>query len=145
MYGGARIVKRKLRILLSIQLVIILLLVSACEKNNSNDDMEREFNVLYLEIVKKVDYEDTQGSIKSLQSSDSKEKIAQLKAILVNLENYFEDDKKEEYEIYVKEYNGLEFLSSLNGTWDQLSVDERRRIYAEVEIIELSRKIKTKN
>lgn len=106
------------------------------------DNEERQFNKLYLEIVNNIDYNDTQGSIKILQSNENKAKIEQLKILLDSMENYLKKEKKKVYDVYLKQYTGIKFLSDIEKEWKDMSVDERSRATTEIGIIELSKMIK---
>jgi len=123
-------------------LISIALLSNACRASENYDNEERQFNKLYLEIVNNIDYNDTQGSIKILQSTENKAKIEQLKILLDSMENYLRKEKKEVYDVYLKQYTGIEFLSDIEKEWKDMSVDERSRATTEIGIIELSKTIK---
>ena len=94
-------------------LISVALLSNACRARENYDNEERQFNKLYLEIANNIDYNDTQGSIKILQSTENKAKIEQLKILLDSMENYLIKEKKEVYDVYLKQYSGLKFLSDL--------------------------------
>ncbi len=125
-----------------IALILVALLTNACSASENYDNDERQFNKLYLEIVNNIDYNDTQSSIKALQSTENKAKIEELKILLDNMENYLIKEKKEVYNVYLKQYMSLKFLSELKKEWKDMSVDERSRATTEIGIIELSKMIK---
>ena len=128
---------------LVIVLISAVVLSSACKASENYDEKEREFNLLYLEIVNKVDYTDTQGSIKAIQTSENEAKIDQLKAMLDSMERYLKKEKEGAYEVYLEEYKGLVFLFELRKEWGEMSIDDRSRAYTEIGIIASARRNKT--
>jgi hypothetical protein len=137
------IVNRRAKLILMIVLISVTLLANACKTSENYDDKERQFNKLYLEIVDNIDYNDTQGSIRILQTNENKVKIGKLEILLDSMEDYLVKEKKQVYDVYLEQYVGLKFLSELKKEWRDMSIDERSKATTEIGLIELSKMNKT--
>jgi len=137
------IVNKNAKLFLVVVLIAIVLLANACKANDNYDDCERQFNILYLEIANNISYNDTQGAIRTLQAPEAKAKIDQLGIILDNMEEYLIKEKKQVYDVYLEQYLGLKFISESKKNWNDMSVDERRKVKTEIGLIELSKSNKT--
>ena len=95
-----------------------------------------DFYDTFLSVGADINIENTYGSIEKLQSKKNEENIQKMGKLLSDMSNKVPNSRKNHYSELQKLYNGIVFLKGTYKNWDDLSLEDKRKINVEMLIID---------
>ncbi|WP_202708419.1 hypothetical protein [Sporosalibacterium faouarense] len=131
----------KKNIILLIIIITNVLASTGCQ-NKEFDAFSEKFEDIYFNTVKSIDSSNTLKSLEGLQSEEKKQEIEKLGLLLENIREKVSKENKNQYDRYVKWYNGLLLLRNSYDSWESFDVHEKAEIGTEFVLISLRKRNK---
>lgn len=121
----------KMRTYLALMIVTIIVL-SGCSNDKSSEQYQssaKKFNQIYFDVIENVDITNTSMSLEQLQSEDNRKRIEELGKLVEDIENTIPENKEQLLINFKDRYDDLKFLVDSYSQLDNLSHEDRRKIY----------------
>lgn len=113
-------------------LFICVLMLCACNSTQDNDliNYTKNFNKIYKEVIRDADTNDFSGTLASLKSDMNEDKILELKKLIIEIEKIEPSEELKQLKVnLVKKYDDLIFLIDALEQYENLTENEKRRVY----------------
>jgi hypothetical protein len=136
MHGLNKTIKRYSLIILLLFLIVITSGICTGCINREYDAFKTDFNNTYFSIADSIDGKDVDGSIINLQTKENNENMEKLRILLEDIKNRVPEKYRDQYNQFSEQYQRLIYLRDAYAKWDQLTMDEKSRIFNDVTMIE---------
>ena len=125
-------------------LLFAIVMFSGCsitdDKTREYYNSAKEFNNLYFQVVEQIDVRNTMKSLESLQTEENRLRIEKLGELLDNIKKTIPKDREMLYHNFKYRYEDLVFLGESYKKSDQLSEEERARVFRSTILISTNKK-----
>jgi len=111
------------------------LIMANCSNTNAYKTFEDDFMKTYSAISKYINTKDIKGTYIIMQSSEVKDKLDSLNKIVENSKDTIPKNKESEYLEKSTWCKDLNFVIGNSKEWTELTVEERRKIINELDLI----------
>ncbi len=115
-----------------VSLSIIYILLCGCSSSDKYYSFVDDYYEVFCSVAKNIDIENTFKSIELLQSEENKEYIDRMKELLEDISGNVPNSQKDHYSEMKMLYDGITFLKGTYEKWDELTLEEQRKINIEM-------------
>ena len=119
------IFKSKINFLIIIYVIIIL---TGCSNTSQYNSDVKEFKSIYSETIENLETTDAFKTIEQLQTDKNKKNIEELQKLLELIKKDIPKEKEMLYDVLKNQYDDLVFLKDSYNSFNNLSLDEKRRM-----------------
>jgi hypothetical protein len=116
-----------------------VVLLTGCAKDDDYSEFLSEYYNKYFKIAGLVELDNTKETLEKLHDSNSTETIKEIRKILDKYKDEIPKNKIEQYNKLQSWYNEMEYLSTVYDKWDNMDIDKRGDILAQLREIDRRR------